>query len=464
MIDVVIVGAGVSGLAAASALHRSGLTIAVLEARDRIGGRIHTIHDASVSAPVELGAEFVHDWPEELERLVTAGALPAVEITGEHWRSTNGRLTVLRDYWDRIAAVLSRASADRTPDRSFAEFLADEASRVGTTARALALSFVEGFHAADACRISERSLADSGSAAEKGENPRMGRLVDGYDQVPAHFAASLPDSVIRLETVVHRVEWRRRAVRVHVRPSGGDPSVLDARAVLVSVPLGVLAAGGGEGAIRFEPELPAIDRIVRARAMGTVVRVTLAFSERVWESEAITAPSDGDPSTFSFLHVTDGAFPVWWTPFPLRAPAIVGWVGGPLAERLGGLSSRELRSVAIGTLAPAFGVPESWLDERVTGFWHHDWLRDPFARGAYSYTLVGGAGDDDGLADAEAETVYFAGEAVAPSGRLGTVDGAIASGERAARAIVGAMGGSGRSVGHRVMATGTALIADHDRG
>ena len=440
MIDVVIIGAGVSGLAAATSLHRRGLSAVVLEARDRIGGRVHTVHVPSVAAPIELGAEFVHDWPEELERIIHEDALPAVEISGEHWHASDGTLAVLRDYWERLAAVLSRTDAERSPDRSFAEFLADDASRVSEKARTLALNFVEGFHAADAQRVSERSIADSGGLAEEGEAPRMGRLVGGYGRVPAHLA-SMPDGIVRLGTVVHRVEWRRGSVLVHAQAvdGGGAPTSVEARAVLVTVPLGVLAARDGDGAITFAPGMPAIERIVRARAMGSVVRLTLGFSERFWETGLVRPPRGGNAAAFSFLHVPDGALPVWWTPHPLRAPLLVGWAGGPAAEHLAEWSREDLRSGAIITLAHAFSTDPEELGKRVTGFWHHDWIHDPFARGAYSYTLVGGTEDDDGLAEPVESTVFFAGEAVAPSGRLGTVDGAIASGERAAREIVDAV-------------------------
>ena len=442
MIDAVIVGAGVSGLAAAASLHRRGLRVVVLEARDRIGGRVHTVRDPALPAPIELGAEFVHDWPEELERIIAEDALAAVEIAGEHWRSSGNGLEVLRDYWERIAGVLSRTDAERSPDRSFAEFLADDASRINERSRALALSFVEGFHAADAGRLSEQSIAESGSAAEEGERPRMGRLVVGYDRIPAHFAAMLPNDIVRLGTIVHRVEWQPGSARVHLRSARGgtDLPPLDARAVLVTVPLGVLAATDGTGAIEFEPAVPAIERMLGARAMGTVVRLTLAFSERIWETELVTPPAEGNASEFSFLHASDSALPVWWTPFPLRAPMIVGWAGGPGAARLARMPREELHATAITTLATALGIDRAELERRVTGWWHHDWSSDPFARGAYSYTLVGGTEHDDSLGEPVEATVFFAGEAVAPSGRLGTVDGAIASGERAAGAIVNAMG------------------------
>ena len=91
-VDVIILGAGVAGLAAARDLSRAGLAVCVLEARDRIGGRIYTLHDPSLPLPVELGAEFIHGTPPDIHAIVQAAGLPIYEIDGDHWRSHEGTL------------------------------------------------------------------------------------------------------------------------------------------------------------------------------------------------------------------------------------------------------------------------------------------------------------------------------------------------------------------------------------
>ena len=126
---------------------------------------------------------------------------------------------------------------------------------------------------------------------------------------------------------------------------------------------------------------------------------------------------------------------MWWTQYPLRAPVIVGWRGGPRARILDRLSPVGLTDCAVGSLARTFRLPARRLHALLAGSWAHHWDNDPLSRGAYSYQLVGGSAAPADLARPLGGTLYFAGEATAPDGRIGTVDGAIASGQRAAQQV-----------------------------
>ncbi len=160
--DVAIVGAGVAGLAAMRILEGRAVPTLVLEARERIGGRIATVRDRRIPHPIEVGAEFVHGSAPELDEIAREAGLIVYAVDGERWRSRGGRLTRLEDFWDRLEVVARRLDA-RKADRSFAEFLdAAPGGRRAADARALMRSFVEGFHAADTRRISMRALADGG--------------------------------------------------------------------------------------------------------------------------------------------------------------------------------------------------------------------------------------------------------------------------------------------------------------
>src|SRR5918992_2496025 len=151
--DVAIVGAGVAGLAAMRILEERGIRTLVLEARDRIGGRISTVRDRRVPHPIEVGAEFVHGSAPELDEIVREAGLMVYAVDGDRWRSRGGRLTHLEDFWERLGVIAQRLDA-RKADRSFADFLDDApGGRNAADARALIRSFVEGFHAADARRI-----------------------------------------------------------------------------------------------------------------------------------------------------------------------------------------------------------------------------------------------------------------------------------------------------------------------
>ena len=211
---------------------------------------------------------------------------------------------------------------------------------------------------------------------------------------------------------------------------------MNARTAIVTVPVGVLkTAPPAPGAIAFTPSLPSKQGALDSLAVGTVVRIVLRLTDRFWQEEH---------DALSFLHTHDEDFPVWWTAYPVRVPLMVGWAGGPRARRLASLDPEEVERRAIASLGRQFGLSPRRLRPMVRGFWMHDWEHDPFARGAYSYQIVGGKSAPEALARPVKGTLFFAGEATDTEGATGTVHGAIASGRRAAaqvrRAITGDRG------------------------
>lgn len=433
--DVAIVGAGVAGLAAMRVLEERGVRTCVLEARDRIGGRILTVRDARLAHPIELGAEFVHGSAPELLEVAREARLVLYAVEGERWRSRRGRLTPLDDFWEQLQRVSEHLDA-RKADRSFAEFLGGApGGRRATEARALARDFVEGFHAADARRISTKALADGGIPGDE-EEQRQLRIGDGYDRVPEWLAAGFGDR-ISLRTVVERIDWEEDGVKLSVRE--GDqrsPARVGARAAIITVPLGVLLAPRDElGAITFSPPLPILDRIRDRLTMGSVMRIAFLFRERWWTDR----PRGDSLESMSFLHGDSGDIQVWWSLHPAQVPVMVGWAGGPAALRLAGLDPTEIEHRAVAALAKNLGVPRRRVSRHVEACWTHDWLNDPFSRGAYSYALVGGAESAEQLARPIKGTLWFAGEAADPEGRNGTVHGAIGSGRRAAQSVLRAL-------------------------
>jgi monoamine oxidase len=225
---------------------------------------------------------------------------------------------------------------------------------------------------------------------------------------------------------------------VESRTDTGTSVAIGAEKVIVTVPLSVLTApDGSQGRITFEPGVPGVEAAARKLEMGGVLRVALRFDEPFWASERFSKRQGGEQfsdSTF-FQAVERIPFGVWWTPYPLESPMLVGWTGGPLAWELRGTSKDDIADVAVRSLARVFGMARSSVSRRVLSSFTHNWLEDPFARGAYSYVGVGGSGAAAVLARPIERTLYFAGEH-ASSGRNGTVDGAIASGFRAAGQVL----------------------------
>ena len=436
--DVVVIGAGAAGLAAARRLDEAGIDVVVLEARERIGGRILTLHDANTPVPIELGAEFIHGAAPETESILREARLASVDIGGQRWAVHGSKLRPMDDFWERLDKVMRRLDSKRRADRSFEDFLNTKPGGRGLALeRRLALQFVEGFHAADPARISERALSDGGSPGDDVRERRIGRVVAGYDRLIDALAAPLGDR-IRRSAIVTRIRWAPGNVSVETRhPDGRARPPITARAAVVTVPVGVLKAGSGEtGAIEFDPELRAKGEALEHLAMASVVRVVLHLSERFWASEWFAKQSGRpDLDTLAFLHTNDEKFPIWWTAYPVRAPVIIGWHGGPGASALAQLASEEIEAAAIDSLADQLGIQPRKMRAMVEGAWMHDWEHDPFARGVYSYQTVGGSEAPAALAKPLRSTLFFAGEATDVDGRTGTVHGAIATGHRAAEEI-----------------------------
>jgi len=441
-LEAVVVGAGAAGLSAARALAAAGARVRVLEARERIGGRVLTLHPPDARLPIELGAEFVHGAAEQVVRVAREAGLVLLEVGSHRREATANALRPLEGFWERLDRVMRRLDAEREPERSFAEFLAMQPGgpRLARE-RALARQFVTGFHAADVRRIGERALADGGSPGDDPQEQRMRRVLAGYDGVTRALATDLGDA-IRLGHVVRRISWAPGGVRVAcTSPSGAPLDPVRARCVIVTLPVGVLqAAPPRTGAVVFDPEPSGVRAALATLASGSVTRVTLRFDEPFWEDDATVARRAGGPlPQLSFVHGRGDEFPIWWTTHPAHEPLLVGWTGGPTAARLSPLRD-ALTERALAALSRNFGPSAARLRRRLRGAWHHDWEHDPFARGAYSYALVGGHDAARRLARPVRGTLFFAGEATDTAGSTGTVHGAIASGERAAKQVLGALG------------------------
>lgn len=441
--DVVVLGGGAAGLAAAGALHDGGVRVTLLEARDRIGGRILTVRDPRLPIPIELGAEFIHGSAPETTALARDAGLRTYEVVGERWRAANGVYTRVEDYWDRLDRVMRRLDPELDPDESFQDFLDRKpGGRTLARERTLAAEFIQGFHAADLDRISARSLADGGSPGDDPDEKRMARFLDGYDTVPMQLARGL-DDVIRLRSIVTAIDWTRGAVRVSLAPRRGQrTAVIRARAAIVTLPLGVLQTPPGTlGAVTITPDPRAFRAALDTLTSGSVVRLILAFSEPFWvDRKPRSGATRASLACMHFLHTLHAPIPVWWTSFPVRAPMLTGWVGGPRARELARQGPEGILTAALDTLATGLGIRPRTLGGLVTGFWTHDWREDPFSRGAYSYPLVGGSDAAKTLSRPIDRTLFFAGEAVDSEMRSGTVHGAIGSGRRAAKAALRALG------------------------
>ena len=446
--DVIILGAGVAGLAAARLLGQAGLRVLILEARGRIGGRVWTIYSPE-GAPVELGAEFIHGLPPNIFDKIRTAGLDVREFTGTRWIQSGGKLQRDQDFFAQTNQVLDRIDP-HGPDHSFARFLSEIED--SDDAKLWGLEFVEGFHGALAERISVHSLLRSRKAEEELEGERSFRLTRGYGELLRVMKEALPQQrvTVRLSTVVHSVRWAVHHVTVLARSAGREVEFWAPR-LLVTLPLGVLQAPPeSPGAVSFEPALKEKKSALLLLFMGQTIRLSLMFSERWWDRAAGSRYRAGELRDMSFIFSHQEWFPTWWTSAGshpgtptegapaarVSAPILTGWAASRRGERLTGKSGHFMRDRALDSLASIFEYPRPRLQQMLQGWYVHDWQSDPFSRGSYSYVAVDGEGAQAELGQPLADTLFFAGEATNSEGHHGEVHGAIETGERAAREIL----------------------------
>ena len=452
---IIIVGAGAAGLAAARELTGARRGVVVLEARDRIGGRVFTHREQRAPVPIELGAEFVHGKPPELWKIATAANLELYEVSERHWYFEKGRVSKSGEFWRTINSLTSdMKSSDH--DKSLKEFLDglpdDENSQ---RSKSMLVRYVEGFHAANIERVGIRGLVKANEAADAIDGDKAFRLMDGYDALMQAMWAEAESrgAQFLLDTIVHDIRWSGEQIEVSCEQDGKSMAFA-ASEVIITLPISLLKESeSGGAAIRFTPELPTDKRAaIENLPMGNVVKINLLFRERFWEDvkrwdEEAKAVDFHDAG---FFHCPAAPLPTWWTQLPIRAPMLVGWTGGPNAERIieaahgrrpeagrrrQAAGKEYLLQQALDSLATIFNLSRSEIEAQLEASYIHNWRDDPFSRGAYAYVPVNGLADQQILAKAVENKMFFAGEATS-TGHIGTVHGAIQSGVRAAREIL----------------------------
>lgn len=433
--DVVVIGAGAAGLLAGAELARAGASVLLLEARDRVGGRIWTRREPGLPVPVELGAEFIHGQAAITRDLLAKAGAAVVDAEGSHLTLHEGELQPREDFFPKLRRALAESRVLAQQDMSFAVFLERHlAGALSPDERQRAQRMAEGFDAADTTRASARAIVAEWLGDVLGVGPQS-RPRDGYaallDALLASFERAPRQGAVRrlqLGSVVREVRWSHRSVEV-AGERAGAPFEIRARRAIITLPLGVLqAAPGAVEAVRFTPPLEAKRDALEGLIAGPVIKVLLRFATAFWERLC-----DGRYAGTSFVQSPDARIPTFWTPAPAHAPLLVAWAGGPRVPPLSrGRSPGGIARLAIESLQTVLGAGVDIAGE-LEGWYYHDWQADPFARGAYSYVAVGGSEARAALARPIEATLFFAGEATDTGGEAGTVTGALQSGLRAAR-------------------------------
>lgn len=401
--DVLIVGAGAAGLAAARALARTGARFVVVEAGERIGGRVHT--DGSLGQPFDAGASYIH-WAERnpwasVARDLGAATRAEAGLGGAGEQVEGGR------HIDAVALASRRAAFD-----VMSQELDTDAGPVPDISIAARAAGQGGAVEAAAAATARMAIGDEPERVSALDYARLWSGDDllvpgGYGALVARYGAELP---VQLATPVTVLRWDGSGIAAET-PRG----TIRARTAIVTVSVGVLAAGG----IRFVPELPAATRAsLEGFGMGALSKLAMRFGDRLGlpPGDIFASPTPGQ--TFDFE---------CWN---FDRDLVVTFMGGDHAREICALGPRGATAAVLDAFVAVVGsrARQSFVGGQLAA-----WSLDPLARGAYSHALPGHAGAREALAQPVGERILFAGEACgAPLGAAMTAGGAFLAGQAAA--------------------------------
>lgn len=427
--QILIIGAGATGLMAAHTLAKAGRQVTVLEARNRCGGRIYTLHQESFFKNAELGAEFVHgDLPVTLNLLNEAG-IPYHSATAEMWHYKNGKFSQEGEFngWDKVVEKLGGLKQDISiKDFLVKEFPGDENEELRTAVT----GFVSGYDTADPAKASSFALRDEW---QNEDFEAQHRLKGGYgvmikyleDECKQHGAE------IYLNSVVKEIRWQPGLVRAVT----GDGAEYEASQILIALPLGVLQAEKNEpGAITFIPEIIKQQEAINAMGFGSIIKILLEFDEPFWEDKATEELAGASLKDMGFI-LSNEAIPTWWTQAPQHSPVLTGWLGGLPAAEKKDAPVEEILQLSLQSIGNIFKRNPEELNDKLVAFNIANWTADPFTRGSYAYDTVEAPKARKVLNEPVDNTVFFAGEYLYEGSAMGTVEAALTSGLEVANTL-----------------------------
>ena len=418
---IIVVGAGMAGLSAARILQDKGYEVMLLEARERIGGRVHTSHEWP-DTPLDMGASWIHG-VEGNPITALAEAVDAERIVTDYDNGilydNEGRLLGDRG-WEEVEeyeAIIEEAIAKASQsdeDQSLMDAVRDLIDIESLSAKEqrqlnLVLNYkMEQEWAADV-EVLSASYADDDEAF--GGDDVV--FPNGYHEIIEHVAGGLD---IRLGHVVQKITYNEEGVVITTNKGTftGDRAV-------ITLPLGVLQ----RRSVQFDPPLPrAKEKAIDTLGFGVLNKLYLRFPHAFWQKE---------PEWIFYLSAKRGEWSEWFNLYPyIEEPILLAFHAGRFGRAVEALSDNEMVADAMMVLRNLYGDdipnPNAWQITR--------WARDPFALGSYSFPAVGSNYQmREELAKPVANRLFFAGEATEPD-YPSTVHGAFLSGKREAERII----------------------------
>lgn len=428
--EILVIGAGAAGLMAARELANAGKKVIVLEAQERIGGRIHTVYENTSAKHIELGAEFVHgDLPVTLGLLREAG-IKYNSASAAMWRYSDGKFTTNEYFitdWDLLIDKLNKLEQDTDIDDFIQKnFPGDEYAALRESVR----QFVSGYDTADPKKASCFALRKEW---QNEDESAQHRIEGGYAELMNYLANKCKNNggEVHLNVIAKDIYHEPGKVSVIT----ADGTAYHAEKVILAVPPGVLQAGTNEkGAMTFHPPIKSHQEAIMQMGFGAVIKIVLEFTEAFWESEQTQTLAGKDLKDMGYLFSTE-EIPTWWTQFPQRSTVFTGWIGGPYAAAKKDIPDDEILLQGLQSISNIFKLSIDEL-KRMLQNWHIvNWTAKPFTRGSYAYDTVDAPTARKTLNTPADNTIYFAGEYLYEGSAMGTVEAALTNGKAAAERI-----------------------------
>lgn len=420
--DIIIIGAGASGLMTARELSKMGRSVVILEARDRTGGRIHTLINNELPQPVELGAEFVHGRLALTLQALKRGGIENISSGGEMIEVENGiaekqedAVEINKEFRNKLKSLKEDMTVDEFFQQHFPGKKYDEMKTSIT-------HFLEGYEAAD---IRKASILSMRNDLLEEDFDEQYRVKGGYSQMIHQLERDCIENgcSIFLGSVVKQVNHQKGNVEV-ITESGKR---YYSKQLLITLPVGVLQASSSHKAsISFTPGLTKKSEAINSLGYGKVIKVLLEFDEAFWKNEETEKVLGKKLQKMGFIF-SEETIPTWWTQYPQDSNLLTGWLAGPRSEIWANTEDRMLLHEALKSLAAIFKVETETLSKKLK-WWHvANWAADEFSLGAYTYPTLGTYAAYKELTQPWDNTIFFAGEGIYVGPSAGTVEAALAS-------------------------------------
>jgi monoamine oxidase len=416
--DTIIVGAGAAGLMAAYELTKKGQRVLILEARNRIGGRVFSFYKDWIL--FEAGAEFIHGNPPLTLGLLTEAGIGIEPTTVRMKTSRNGEWQEGNDFdhgWDEVLTKMSQLKTDM--DLNHFLDLYFKGSR-NNAIRNSVIGYAQGFDLADPVKASTMELYKEW----RDEDFDNYRVPGGYGLMMDYLLEQVTarNGRLLLDQSVSQIQWKKNEVNLLTT---ADRSFLASK-VIITIPASLLQEKGIESGIQFIPELVNLREAFRQIGFGPVIKIALLFKSPFWQS------IDKTPC---FI-ISDQPIPTWWMQNETASQLLTGWFGGPPAGKQTHLPEQDILNMAIQSLAGIYNLQPEYLLDQLAGSYIFNWNKDKFALGGYTYCLPESPLAKKLINQPVVETLFFAGEANYEGAMPGTVEAALASGMAAAQKLL----------------------------